>query len=173
MDNLPQLQIADVVCADEIILTGGEPMLDPLNIQYYTRTLRSLNPKLKVYMYTSKCKPPASLIAVMECLDGITLTLHDKKDVPDFQVFYDWMQFRPSWYSTKSLRLNYFPEDGVDMTGVKTEGWTVEALEWLDDCPVPEHEVLMRWGAPSAKEHQYRRKFHERNGLLQLHEKPA
>lgn len=161
LDNLPIIDTPSILQAQEVILTGGETMIDPIRIQRITRTLRQINPDLLIYMYTAKCRPPANLIVCMEDLNGITLTLHEPKDVFDFQMFSQWMELKPDWFYSKSLRLNYFPSEGVSLEGVKVDGWTVEAIEWLDDCPVPEHETLMRWAPPTSGEHNYRKRYHE------------
>lgn len=171
LDGLPQVDVTAVTEAKEIVLTGGEPLLDPLNLQYIIRTLRSINRDLKIYLYTAKTRPPANLVVCMEHLDGITVTLHEQKDVNDFENFQTWLNFRPEWLSTKSLRLNYFSEAGVDIQQLETVGWLVTNLKWLDECPLPENEIFMRWAPPTLREHNYRKAYNERNRLLRFNER--
>lgn len=179
LDNLPQFNLHAAVNATSITISGGEPMLDPLELMYAARTIQQVNPDCLIYLYTAKTRPPAPLIAVLDYFHGVTITLHEPKDVKDFSNFLDWMNFRPGWKYGKSLRLNYFPEEGIVLDELyakhksQLQHWIVEELEWLDDCPLPENETFMRWAPPTVKEHNYRRAYNERNGLLHLHQVPA
>lgn len=163
LDNLEPLRIDHLLNHDEVVLTGGETMIDPLQVQYIVRTIRQINGNMRIYMYTAKTKPPANLIVCMEHLDGLTLTLHEPKDVENFKKFQLWLNFRPHFLDTKSLRLNYFPEEDVSVDGLDLKGWDVEAIEWLDDCPVPNNEILLRWAPPTKQEHKYRSRYNAIN----------
>jgi hypothetical protein len=163
LNALPLLTSEDVVKASEVTITGGEPMLEPLELQYVIRRLRYLNGNLRIYLYTAKTGNPAKLITCMEYLDGVTITLHHQGDVGTFKVFQDWLDFRSHWLETKSLRLNYFPES-VNIEGLTLDGWKVQALEWQKDCPVPDNEVLLRWSPPNNSDVNYRKIYHELNG---------
>ena len=75
---------------------------------------------------------------LLPILDGVTVTLHEPKDLPEFQRFVAAAHN----LSGKSLRLNVFREAGP-IPG-PFPGWTVkEDMEWIPNCPLPEGEVLM------------------------------
>jgi hypothetical protein len=136
---------------DEIILTGGEPMLDPLliarvcdHIEYQNRDV--LYP-IRVYLYTAKSKRALDLIAMLNWVDGITLTLHNQKDVAGFVKLQEYIGLLPDddfgYGIGTSFRLNVFAE--VDLTGVDVSCWKVRSgMKWVKDCPLPKDEVFMR-----------------------------
>ena len=70
----------------EIILTGGEPMLNPALVKATVNKIRSENFMAKVYMYTAKVNT-LSIVDILDYLDGLTVTLHEQKDVEDFEIF--------------------------------------------------------------------------------------
>ena len=124
----------------EIILTGGEPMLDPSMV---IRTIRRIRKEAgggtKIYMYTAKLDEPHTLLIVLEYLDGLTVTLHEPSDIGDFMAFSNLL-FE---VDGRSLRLNSF--DGVDLSGIDLSNWKVkEGVKWIKDCPLPEDEVFRR-----------------------------
>lgn len=165
LDNLPIVKPWDIQDAQTVTISGGEPMLNPMQLLNAAHAIRHYNPDCLIYLYTAKVRPPAPLIVALEHFHGVTITLHEPKDLADFLKFMDWMEFRPHWKHTKSLRLNYFPEEGIDLRPYENQitdaGWSIEALQWLEDCPLPENEVFMRWAPPTKKEAAYRKRYHE------------
>ncbi len=124
-----------------ILLTGGEPMLSPLLVADVCRDIRQVT-DVPIILYTAKSKRPLDLVAMLNWVDGITLTLHEQYDVKGFQDLDRYIMLIPH-IEEKSLRLNIF--SNVDMTGVDTYGWTVQDnMVWVKDCPLPEGEVLQR-----------------------------
>lgn len=113
---------------DQIILTGGEPMLNPSLVMQTIRDIRQES-SAAIILYTAK---PERLPFVMPYLDGATVTLHEQADVAVFRAL-------PKMRG--SLRVNVFA--GVDIGPVP--GWKVKRnIEWIEDCPLPENEVFMR-----------------------------
>ena len=131
----------DLTCWDEVYLTGGEPMLNPDSVIVIAD---SIPMPTKVILYTAKVDPLEAAMAVLEALDGMTLTLHDQGDVEPFLALNEAI-LETGWI-TLSLRLNVF--EGVQLpAGVKLDLWTVRAgRTWVKDCPIPEGEVFMRLG---------------------------
>ena len=115
-----------------VILTGGEPMLAPTLVAtaalyIHTQTMAP------IILYTAR---PEGLPGVMPYLDGVTVTLHDQMDVPPFLEL-------PKLNG--SLRVNVFK--GVDVPDVP--GWTMKRdMEWIENCPLPEDEVFLRFFPP-------------------------
>lgn len=127
---------------DKIFLTGGEPLLD-------TELLVSTIKKIKeettapIYLYTAKVDSPFILSNLLHSyIEGITLTLHEPEDRELFVILNSI--FRCNFEKGRfSLRLNVFK--GVDISGIDTSIWKVKQdIEWIEDCPLPEDEVLMR-----------------------------
>lgn len=123
---------------DEIMLTGGEPMLDLWKIIDTVSAVRRENKEAKIILYTAKTDKPLDLLAILHYIDGITITLHDQKDVPTFQRFNNMLaQNRPDI----SYRANIFK-------GIKIENlpqWqTKRNIEWMKNCPLPEGEVFQK-----------------------------
>ena len=125
----------------EILLTGGEPMLYPDRIiSIAVRARANSNPGTKIYMYTAK---PKDIIPVLYYLDGICLTLHDQSDVDPFIILQQQMQDLPT-LRLKSYRLNIF--QGVDIKNIDPIWKVRNNIQWIKDCPIPQDEILMRWG---------------------------
>ncbi len=124
---------------DEILLTGGEPMLKPmLIIETVNRIRKQTN--APIFMYTAKSKRALDLVAVLHCLDGITLTLHEQYDV---KPFIELNNIITKIGITKSLRLNVF--EGIDIAGIDLSLWNVkDNMVWMKDCPLPADEIMKR-----------------------------
>lgn len=140
--DLNELPVMDRWNYDEIMLTGGEPMLFPDEVVNIATTIRKVaicmggNPK--VYLYTAL--PDAEkFLATLWYIDGAVVTPHTAKDVAEFVKLNNDL---PANHG-KSLRLNLFPEvslpDGIDLSK-----WEVKQIQWVKDCPVPEGEDLRR-----------------------------
>lgn len=105
---------------DEILLTGGEPMLYVNRLIFLISSIRYINPTAKIFMYTAKTTPAVELDAISSMLDGITITLHEQSDVIPFERF-NSMPYR-FMLNGKSLRLNIFK--GIKIKTPK--GWKVK-----------------------------------------------
>ena len=138
LDKLPICY--DYTPYDEIILTGGEPLLYPIIIEELVPYLRKvINPNTKIYLYTAYIENTAIVRNIITLIDGICITLHEQKDVEPFRILVS-----SSSFPGKSLRLNVFR--GVHLgDDINTAGWKVkDNIEWIKDCPLPEDEVFMR-----------------------------
>jgi len=140
--NLDALPIEDnYKHYDKIILTGGEPMLDPFFVIEKIKEIKKVN-DCPVIVYTAKVDEINSALEVLKYADGMTLTLHDKKDYIPFLYFNAVLGFKTE-LSNKSLRLNVFK--GVDINPDHFPIWKCKTnIEWIDNCPLPENEVFCR-----------------------------
>ena len=125
---------------DEIILTGGEPMLDPFLILKTIKRIREQNSRVPIYLYTAKIDDWSMVLLVLSKLNGITITLHEQADVNTFLYLSERIKERG--FKEKSLRVNIFK-------GVKVFSdismWKVKRnIVWLNPCPLPENEVFKR-----------------------------
>lgn len=140
LKNLPLIK--DYSDYNEIILTGGEPMLKP---ELVIHTVQDIKAKRKehvpVYVYTAKVDDIVAIFNVLEIADGITVTLHEQKDVNPFMLLNDLLHF--TLFEYKSLRLNIF--EGIDLGKIDLRQWKVKKnIKWIKDCPLPKNETLMR-----------------------------
>lgn len=125
---------------DEIILTGGEPLLNPGLIRETVRRIRAES-SAPIYLYTAWRDDPWLLATTLMLVDGITLTLHTRKDTEPFEEFNKVIKFLG--IEGKSLRLNVF--HGVSTGKADLSNWVVKKnMRWIKDCPLPTDEVFMR-----------------------------
>lgn len=138
--TIPKFNIVDAYRYEEIILTGGEPML------YYYHlldTIRSIRREVtdfwcKIILYTAEVRDTGRALSVLMVVDGLTLTLHEQSDVEPFQDFQS--RILDSYTETRSLRLNVFK--GVN-PGYIEPFWEVKReIEWIENCPLPQGETL-------------------------------
>lgn len=138
LDKLPRVESFGAF--DEIILTGGEPLLYPTLTLGIIEMIRRVT-NAPIYVYTAESRLPF-VLPVLSRVDGLTLTLHEPADVVGFQL----LNIALLDYYTglrKSLRLNVF--EGVDLTGTDLKLWKVKTgIRWIPNCPLPEGEVFMR-----------------------------
>jgi organic radical activating enzyme len=126
---------------DQIILTGGEPMLNPNLINKVIDQIRSANKSCKIILYTAKVDNYEVMYQLIEKLDGITVTLHEAMDIASFNRFNDYIYCKN--VNGKSLRLNVFREVGPIQIYMLWE--TKKNIEWIEDCPLPKDEIFMRF----------------------------
>lgn len=135
---------------DEIVLTGGEPMLFPKKVRYIATQIKKINPNMPIYMYTANVRRQRDVIDLLNVIDGITLTLHENDDIYSFHDLNDVLHHVEHDFSihNKSFRLNVFDEV-TSFTGTVQKSllncWEVKNIKWVDDCPLPENEVFMRY----------------------------
>lgn len=148
--DLENLEIEnDFTQYDEIYLTGGEPMLYPDKLVRVILDIKIINRDAKIYIYTTKTNPLKDLMNVLFFVDGLTVTLHEQKDVLDFHLFNMHVkaileQLKIYDAKKKSLRLNVFK--GIDLSGLDLDKWDLkDNIEWIKDCPLPKDEVFKKY----------------------------
>jgi hypothetical protein len=141
--RLPKLgHFKDLRKYDEIIFSGGEPLLVPARV-YNWISLTKLYTRAPIYLYTAKLDNPYLFANILGKVDGITVTLHEELDIPDF-IRIDEMMKRAKGLK-KSMRLNVFTEAMSVFHNNLWEGWKVQSnMVWIKDCPIPSHETVMR-----------------------------
>lgn len=126
---------------DEIFLTGGEPMLNPRMVIDIAILIRKVS-KAKIYLYTAKVDKRFEILAVLNFIDGITLTLHEQNDVEDFEWLNFWLEDAKL---DKSFRLNIFKGVVLPYITYTTNIWKVKKdIEWIKNCPLPKDEIFKR-----------------------------
>lgn len=122
---------------DEIMITGGEPMTEPLRVQRLIRAIRKENTFAKIILYTTDLAT-VLFYCLDWMLDGLTVTIHDRYDARHFVESEREADFDESL----SLRLSIFK--GISIGPLKYKWKIKEDIEWIDPCPLPENEVFMR-----------------------------
>lgn len=124
---------------DEIMITGGEPLLDPLLVERVIENISSTNHKAKIILYTGNPFLLACFaVSIPEIsLYGITLTLHNNLDAKIFRMFEDKIEIEGA-----SLRLNVFK--GVKIPTLYNPGNVKDNITWIKNCPLPKNEIFMR-----------------------------
>lgn len=142
LKSLPIFDLNDSTMFDEIMITGGEPLLFPGKVISLISSIRYTGFDKNIYMYTAKTSSFLPLLSVLYLLDGITITLHDKQDLEDFNSFYViWNTIRNN---NKTFRLNVFKEAELPKDW-NFAGWKIKRdMEWIKNCPLPKDEVFMR-----------------------------
>ena len=133
-------EISEVWDYDQILLTGGEPMLQPKRIIEICQKLRDSRYPGKIYMYSAKWT--TELWDVLEYLDGIHFTLHtaSQDDVSDFMNFQNMIRCFPE----KSFRCYISPSIAAPIR-IYPNLWTrLEIKPWIPEgkCPLPSNEEL-------------------------------
>lgn len=139
---------------DEIMITGGEPLLFPNRVAELARAIKTTNSILypqekapKIYVYTSVASYLSFKRILNNAVDGVVLTPHSKEDVQKFLSLNRSLGIYFKFYKIErpSLRLNLFknikamlPED------INLSLWQVKDMEWVKDCPVPKGEDFRR-----------------------------
>ena len=138
LDNLP---IADSYSDYEIIMiTGGEPLLFPSELRDLIHDLRGKT-KATIYVYTAKMDDPDLFIDILSRVDGITLTIHEKEDIPDFIKL--CQAINPELIKRKGMRLNVFISACVS-NSIIPDWWDYKYINWIPNCPLPENEEFKR-----------------------------
>ena len=145
IDKVPNIIWNDLSSCKEILITGGEPMLCTQGaLLEWISLLRFYAPEAKIYIYTADVSNVTKSLFLLRVTNGITLTLHteDKDCLKHFMAFHNAM-ITNGTHIGKSMRLNVFK--GILGEKLVCEPWAVKQdLEWIENCPVPEDEVLCK-----------------------------
>ncbi len=147
LQNLPKINSFDF---DEIIITGGEPLLFPEQLIGYIKAIRAIS-KAKIYVYTAMTVVNGTFkpfYDILPYVDGVTLTLHNQKDADNFKhVLYsmEYDNWPKDYIENKSFRLNVFKGIELPINFRAFYKWKVKKdIIWIKDCPLPENEVFMQ-----------------------------
>lgn len=126
---------------NQIIITGGEPLLFPSETLRLVSNLKQLT-NADIILYTAKIDDFSIITKILDHIDGITITLHNQRDTILFhQLDAHMFELERMYGKNKSLRLNVFK--GIEY--YTSPLWQVKNnIEWIEDCPLPENEVFMR-----------------------------
>ena len=141
--------IEELLKYDEIIITGGEPMLIPSKIISFIYNLRDLGYEGKFYMYSALYTNELDRYydEILFFIDGLHFTVHYEatdKEIMQLKKFSESKTLRH--YPDKSYRLAIDSRlyDKYDFSNIDFSNWSVvRKLKWLVDCPLPQGEELL------------------------------
>ncbi len=140
---LDESSIKDIAGYEEVLLTGGEPMLDPGHTQHIANLVKMYNPQAKQYLYTTVCGLPA-MYETLNKVDGITFTVHGNPSNEDLLMLWE-IQIALSKYPNYSNRLS-IDKDVLMPLHIIPKVWnSVKIKGWSEDCIVPANEDLFVW----------------------------
>lgn len=124
---------------DEIIFTGGEPLLfidHIIDLAGYVRMDQ------ETILYTARPRyDDYDMARLLRLIDGLTISLHEVKDVDRVQKFFRFLEGQS--YVPVNIRLNVFSGISVDNLQIpKPYKVSINHKQWIEGCPLPEHEQL-------------------------------
>lgn len=135
---------------DELLITGGEPLLYPEALIELSAKAKARSSKLRVYVYTAYTENLFVYEALLPYVDGFTFTLHEQADVQFAKDLSDMLMHKFKQTLNKSFRMNIFSSIQVDAETFErfyrcTPFWKIKAdMKWIEDCPLPDGEVFKR-----------------------------
>ena len=140
LEDPPQLNVGELEEYDEIILTGGEPLMYPRALD---AVLHQVNCRRKetsnLFLYTAMPSPVDAFINAVDQVDGVTLTVYNSKRMRD--VWVAMARMKDAEFA-KTNRLITFKDVKVPDW---IEGWEHKVKEYLENCPLPVDEDFRRW----------------------------
>jgi len=125
----------------EVLITGGEPMLYVDRIIDVWMKCKITDSNIKVYMYTAYISHP-NLLNILCFLDGMTITIHTKKDIKNFIILDNYLSILK--IPDKSMRLRVFK--GIKLPQLKYKNWKIKKdLVWEKNCPLPDGEEFKKY----------------------------
>jgi organic radical activating enzyme len=140
-DDHPTWDINQARKSPMIMITGGEPMLYARQVKALIRKIQAQKYNGHIILYTALVLPYEGRAAqeVLKMIDGMTLTLHEQRDIFAFKTFNSLLELNGPY--DKSLRLNVF--EGVTLPDYPLPLWQIKKDRvWVDDCPLPNDEVI-------------------------------
>ena len=146
-------RLEDLMRYEEVMITGGEPVLVPFLSHGVAANLRARNYIGKILLYSATFERDL-YERITPLIDGIHFTLHAEatsRDIFDFMAFQDWV--RHSKISGHlSIRAYIDPRVQGEVVIRPSVFKRLEVKPWIDEgeCPLPEGEELLQWGGKGA-----------------------
>ena len=143
--------ISELKDYEEVVLTGGEPMLFADSLLKLIKNLKRQNRGQKIFLYTA-CLEIDDYKKILNELDGITVTLHAEATDEDIRN----LKYMSENLYGESLDMRLFVDERVyskyDLSNICMKTWdVVRKLQWKDKCDPAEHEDLLY--LPLVEEH--------------------
>ena len=133
--------LEDLKAYDQVLITGGEPMLYPRKAVELAKALREQNPMQTIYLYTALYSP--YMEKILPYIDGVHFTIHYPTTRADLLGFYKFQDLIEGW--NKSFRLYLEPRVNHPIAVVPSRWTRVEVKPWLQEheMKLPKGEVLL------------------------------
>lgn len=155
--NVLEVKFEDLLKYEELVITGGEPMLLAPRVVEMIHRIRVNGNEGKIWLYTSCIKTARwADRSVLKEVNGITYTLHHKPSQADLRDARNLNKFiqenLDNQMNDRSDRLlidsRCYTEEVLSIIGLYETGtkhWTsVKPLKWNDsECPLPGNEELI------------------------------
>jgi pyruvate formate-lyase activating enzyme-like uncharacterized protein len=156
LKELPHVNPDKLDKFDEIILTGGEPMLVADRLIGFASFVKVHFPKVKLYLYTADTTNVKALLKIMNHLDGLTITIHGPGDLHNLLAFHSWLNNDKVILNKSkemSLRIHTFNNyPNLTRFNHQFENWLIKTDKtWKPDKHLPENEVFMRLTPPNKR----------------------
>lgn len=140
--------IEELLGYEEIILTGGEPMLLGTRIHDFIFNLRSLGYSGCIYLYTAYWKDNRVNHELIKAVNGITFTIHaeaNDADIIALKSLSKQKRLDESKFSSR-LIIDSRVYEKYDLSNIDLTNWDViRKLQWKDYCPPAENEELVEF----------------------------
>ena len=129
---------------EEIIITGGEPILIYDKVEAFIKMLRSKQYEGEIYLYSALYRSWA-YEKLLPLVDGLHFTLHAEardQDIIELKALSKVI----ADFEGKSFRLSIDNRlyDKYDFSNINFSHWSViRKLQWLKECPLPAGEELV------------------------------
>lgn len=143
--KIDQLDEIDWTKFSEIMISGGEPMLDWRRTYKIVRTLRDkVGGGIKLYLYTAKYQKHSGY-EFYYLLDGIHYTVHENASIAEIIEFEEFQQRSRIYWRRISFRAHVVSTNNRrSITIIEPRMWKrFEIKPWQEDCPLPEGEELI------------------------------
>lgn len=135
--------ISELKDYEEVVLTGGEPMLFADSLLKLIKELRRQNRIQKIFLYTA-CMEMDNYTKILNQLDGITVTLHAEATDNDIRNLKYMSEKLYGEYLDMRLFIDKRVYDKYDLSNICMKTWdVVRKLQWKEKCEPAENEDLL------------------------------
>jgi pyruvate-formate lyase-activating enzyme len=133
---------AELIRYDDIVITGGEPMLFPDEVLSLIKRIRNATFGRNIYLYSSFWNGTEKHLDVLRAVNGITFTLHAECNDKDVKALKDLSRDLISSDSNR-LIIDNRVYDRYDLSNIDLSRWNViRKLQWKDECEPALNEDL-------------------------------
>ena len=131
-------------CAfDQVILTGGEPLLHKMSLMAWVHTIKRSVTDTKLIVYTSKTDEIDFIEILIHYVDGLTVSIHNQEDMDDFMRLNFWLLRLKRYIMDNNVTLRLNVQKGVEVKALNLSIWRqIKEFEMLEICPLPSNEII-------------------------------
>jgi hypothetical protein len=142
---------------DEIIITGGEPLLFPQKLHRFIENTHKLNRWKRVILYTT-APDYFALMRLRRHFVGITISLYTDEDVRRFNFWANILErdleIHPSAHSFPIIRVREFFEEHTEKPAYDCSFVEFKMCKRKELCTLAPNETLFELGSPIEQRYQ-------------------